>query len=88
MQKLSRIRTPRLSRRLPAVRLGYVTENALTERAWKDAVQGLGNDWPIMSNVTEIIWPSSGGEKRRPEIRLCPQASFLTNLTSILNVTI
>ena len=29
---------------VPAVRLGYVTghRNALTERAWKDAVQGLG----------------------------------------------
>ena len=34
------MRTPRLSRRLPAVRLGYVTENALTDRAWKDAVLG------------------------------------------------
>ena len=27
-----------------AVRLGYVTE---TERAWKDAVQGLGNAWAV-----------------------------------------
>ena len=27
---------------LPAVRLGYVTENALTEKAWEEAVEGLG----------------------------------------------
>ena len=25
-----------------SVRLGYVTENALTEKAWEDPVQGLG----------------------------------------------
>ena len=32
-----------LSRRSPPVRLGYVTENELTERDWENAVQGLGN---------------------------------------------
>ena len=35
-------RPMRFGSRGPAVRLGYVTENALTERAWKDVVQGLG----------------------------------------------
>ena len=27
---------------ISAVRLGYVTDNALIEKAWEDAVQGLG----------------------------------------------
>ena len=31
-----------LSRRSPPIRLGYVTENELTERDWENAVQGLG----------------------------------------------
>ena len=35
-------RPMRLGSRGPSVRLGYVTENAFTERAWEDAVQGLG----------------------------------------------
>ena len=32
-----------LSRRFPPVRLGYVTENELTDRDWGNTVQGLGN---------------------------------------------
>ena len=43
------ITLPRLSRRICLVpglhRLGYVTENALTKKAWQDAVQGLGKRW-------------------------------------------
>ena len=57
MQKCSHVRTPRLSRRLPAVRLGYVTETHLTERACKDAVYGLGNKELIITiSVRICIW--------------------------------
>ena len=52
-KKCSRMRTPRLSRRLPAVRLGYVTD-ALTERAWKDAVQGLGKSVPTTQQALQF----------------------------------
>ena len=30
----------------PAVRLGYTSENALLERAWEDALQGLRKCYP------------------------------------------
>ena len=38
-----RMRILLLSRLLRAVRLGYVTENQLTVKAWEKAVQELGN---------------------------------------------
>ena len=96
MQNCSRMRTPRLSRRLPAIliprarrflatwplvgyKLSWVVlgtrmspgrsspgrssrrrhRNALTERAWKDAVQGLGNQIPSTNMAKgELVTPS------------------------------
>ena len=50
------------------VRLGYVTENELTDKDWKNAVQGLGK---VLSTILEASknWnigsgPGRGGERR------------------------